>query len=139
MLYPVINLDPVPPSPEEGRYTLPSGTLGVLAITVPTAGVIQLVMHQLIADTTNLPQDHSIRAWVSTQKGGNPVIENPVSAAQWTLSALQNRVITVYNLMGNYVPDDEHVSIGIPPGDYWLNVLNLVNEANSFAVEVKGA
>lgn len=123
----------LPVGAEDVYNTLPSGSLGVFPLTLTQGGTIKLFLNQLIGDRTNLPQDQSIRGWVSTQKGGNPVVDSPAAASTWTLSAMQRRVVTIYDLMDD-APTVEGMMIGIMPGDYWLNIYNLVNESNSFTL-----
>lgn len=131
-IYNIIELA-LPVGEEDVYNTLPSGSLGVFPITLPQGGVIKIFLNQLIADRNNLPQDFSLRGWISPQKGGNPVIDNPSTLASWAITALQRRVVVLYDMLDE-APAVEGVLIGILPGAYWLNVLNLVNEANSFTL-----
>jgi hypothetical protein len=132
MLYPIVEFA-LPTEGEDAYNTLPSGNLGVFPITLPVGGVLRVFLNQLIADRNNLPQDLSLRGWISTQKGGNPVIDSPSAASTWTLSPLQRRVVVIYDMMDE-APLADGILLGIMPGAYWLNVLNLVNEANSFTL-----
>ena len=122
-------------SEQSNRYTIPQGGLGVVAFTLAPGGALALSMNQLAWDTLHLPQDQSLRGWISVAKGGNPVVDSPIGANHWSLTMLQKRVIVVYDMMGP-APETEAVSISLMPGAYWLNVLNLVNEANSFALDI---
>jgi len=137
MLYSVIQFE----TPEIGgdplRDTIPSGKLGVVPVTLGQNQTIVLVMNQLFYDTNNLPQDFALRGWVSTQQGGNPVIDNPASQAQWPITGLQKRVVILYDMMAE-APVIDGIYLPLMPGAYWLNILNLVNEDNSFALEITG-
>jgi hypothetical protein len=115
------------------QFTLDSGKLGCIQLVLESGGSIELVMNQLRISEYHHPQDLSIRCWLSDQKGGNPL---PDATNQWILSALQRRVIAVYDTFAGLGPFDEKIQVALPPGTYWLNVLNLVNESNSFFLTV---
>jgi len=86
MLYPITEFSM--PEEGEGRFTISSGALGTIPLILPMGGILVIRMHQLIADQNNLPQDYSIRGWISAQKGGNPIVDNPTIQSGWTLSTL---------------------------------------------------
>jgi hypothetical protein len=129
MLYPVVDFA-YPPT--DGLYSLPQGNMGVFQFTVAPGQRIMFKMAQVIGNYENIPQDQSIRCWVSFIKGGASVHETPITAKQWHLSALLRDDIVVYDSTSVEV---EPPTIGIPvePGAYWLNVLNLVNQPNMFS------
>jgi len=129
MLYPVIDFEY-----PNGPYLLPPGNLGVFPITVEAGQTITLEMGQLIADQENLPQDQSIRVWLSPKKGGMSVVDNPITAARWHLSLVQMDIVAIYDLLS--VPTPQGIAVPVVPGSYWLNVLNLVNEPNMFSLEI---
>ena len=117
------------------QYVLPPGQLGVFRIDLSVGQVINLQMNQLIADPTHAPQDQTMRCWISNQQGGNP---KPVDNRHWHLTALQRRIITMYDVFSG-VDTPEGIPVDVAPGAYWLNILNLVNETNSFYLEITGA
>lgn len=134
MLYPINVL--IYPS-MYNQFTLNPGSLGVIQIVLNSGGSMVLEMNQLIYNPHHMPQDFSMRSWISMQQGGNPVVDAP-PASSWLLTALQKRIITIYDAFAGIGPY-EGISIGLTPGNYWLNVLNLVNETNSFFLEITGA
>lgn len=119
------------------QNTLPSGVLGLVALTVPSNGYLKLAMNQLMPDPLHTKQDRSIQAWVSTAQGGNPVVDSPINVSRWHLTALQRSIMYLYDANDPSLGVFEAPSIGLMPGAYWLNVLNLVNETNSFHLEIK--
>jgi hypothetical protein len=137
MLYTVIAFELPTPGGDPVRDTIPSGQLGVIPFTVASGGHIVLTMNQLIADPDHRPQDFSMRGWISNQQGGNPVIDSPAADANFNITAMQKRIVVVYDLLSD-APATEGINIGVLPGSYWLNILNLVNEPNSFALEIIG-
>ena len=114
------------------QNTIPPGGLVVISIEVPPGGSVQLTMNQMVRDPLHPSQDYSIRAWLSPIRGGNPV---PDAASMWTLTALQKRIVYAYDATANLGPFDG-ICLDVLPGNYWINVLNLVNETNSFFLEL---
>jgi hypothetical protein len=120
------------------QFTLPPGVLGVIPLVLESDATLTLTMNQLQPNPIRLVQDRSILGWVSTQQSGNPVIDNPASLANWHLTSLQKTIIILYDALSELGPFDQP-AISLMPGSYWLNVLNLVNETNSFFLEITGA
>ncbi len=117
------------------QFALPPGVLGLVQLSVNQGDDFRLVMHQVFPDTVHLKQDSSLRGWISTVPGGNP-IQNSMNFTEWHLTTLQKRIIGVYdNNIGQEEPYD-FPSFGLSPGIYWLNILNLVNESNAFFLEI---
>lgn len=77
-------------------------------------------------------QDHSLRCFLSDRPGGNAVGTAPVSAIYWHANRVPNEPVIVAT--EGAAPDDGTPVIVVPPGDYYLNVLNLVNTANVFSL-----
>lgn len=127
-LYPIIQF-----AFGSGPYLLPSGTLGVFPITIAPGETLTLDMRQLVGDPEHLPQDQSIRCWISPKQGGMSVSESATS--RWHLSALQRDIVQVVDGL-TVAASETGISIPVTPGTYWLNVLNLVNQKNSFSVEI---
>lgn len=118
----------------EGRLNeLPSGHIGLLPLTLASGQVITLLLKQIIADPQNLPQDRSLRVWISEQPGGRSLTESTTNASAH-LTALNTTVIRLF--ANGEEPETQGFNVAAMPGQYWLNVLNLVNEANSFAIEI---
>lgn len=128
MLYPKIAIDVAARLNE-----LPSGHIGLLPLALGQDQVITINLKQIIVNPQNLPQDNSMRVWVSEQPGGRSLSESTNIVAAH-LSAI--RMTTVRLLAPGLDPEAEGFNIPAMPGQYWLNVLNLVNEANSFAIEI---
>ena len=119
---------------EYNKYTLLPGTLGYFVINLAPMQSLTLSLNQLIPNPHHLPQDQSIRSWISTLIGGQSVVYSPESLNHWNLTALQKRIIQVYDSTNLSATQD--LAIGLTPGSYWLNVLNLVNETNYFALNI---
>jgi len=119
-----------------GPYKLPPGNLFVLQIDLAVGQTATLVMRQQAPDPTHLPQDLSIRCHISHKPGGGSVIENPPNAASWHLSGLQSDAVVLYDVSTLEEPEWNAIKIGLMPGRYWLNVLNLVNESNTFSLDI---
>jgi hypothetical protein len=135
MLYPYLEFNFDEPS-----YTLPSGYLGLLSFTVASGETKEFRMRQMIANPYKMPQDLSIRCWISLTKGGAGVVYAPAKQpATWHLSSLMDDVIRVHDADLTVEDDLTAVFVPVTPGTYWLNVLNLVNEENLFGVELSGA
>lgn len=129
MLYPKTAIDVNQPVNE-----LPSGHIGLLPLTLEAGQTISISLKQIITNPQNLPQDRSLRAWISEQPGGRSLTESTnITAAH--LTALNTTVIRV--LAPGAAPETDGFNIPALPGQYWLNVLNLVNEANSFAIVIE--
>lgn len=128
MLYPRINIDPSVAVTE-----LPSGNIGLLPLDLEQGKPIVINLKQIITNPQNLPQDRSIRVWISEKPGGRSLTEAS-TITTLTLTALN---VTTIKLVATWDEVEEGGSIVTAlPGRYWLNVLNLVNEANSFALEM---
>jgi len=75
-------------------------------------------------------QDYSIRLWMSVLPGGDFI---PTIFSYWHLNRTADQLITPYDMSypapsGRYV-----IPVPLLPGDYYLNVLNLVNAENVFS------
>jgi len=121
---------------ETNKFILPSGVLGYFPVTLEAGKALTFSMNHLILDPLHLPQDFSMRGWFSRKvPGGVSVIYTPESLSRWHLTALQKRIIQLYDSSSNIEPTQPS-SIGLLPGEYWLNILNLVNETNFFALNI---
>lgn len=129
MLYPKVAIDPTLPVIE-----LPSGNIGLLPLALGEGQVISISLKQIITNPQNLPQDRSLRAWISEQPGGRSLTEATTISAI-NLTALNSTVIKLV-AFHQETSEGGHIVAALP-GQYWLNVLNLVNEANSFAIVIE--
>jgi hypothetical protein len=129
MLYPITEFSYPQPY---NQFSIPPGGLAVVPLVVAQGAIITVRMNQLAPDPHHLPQDQTIRCWLSSQQGGNPL---PVDSVAWMLTALQRRIITVYDAFAGLGPFD-NIAVDVPAGTYWLNALNLVSETNSFFLEI---
>jgi len=129
MLY---NVVPLTYPSQYNQFTVPSGSLGVFRLPLASGQAMVLQMNQLLPDPRHFPQDMTMRCWIANSAGGNPL---PVDSNAWILTALQRRIITVYDAFAGLGPF-EGITVDLAPGTYWLNILNLVNESNSFYLEI---
>lgn len=118
--------------PQNNLYQLPSGHLAGFYFKIEPGDLFVFQMLQVIGTTEFVPQDQSIRCWISRDLSGQSVHLTPPTANMWHLSALLRDDITVYDVTSVDVPPN---TIGVPlePGWYWLNALNLVNQQNTFS------
>jgi len=121
---------------ETNKFILPPGILGYFPITLGAGQILTFSMNQLILDPLHLPQDFSMLGWFSGLFPGGPsIIYTPEYLSRWHLTALQKRIIQIFDSSADIFPT-EPASIGLLPGTYWLNILNLVNETNYFALNI---
>jgi hypothetical protein len=76
-------------------------------------------------------QDHSLRVWISRAPGDTPVVQSPHFASFWHANRNDQEYITVFDedspIPGLRSP------LGLPTGDYTVNILNLVNRQNVYS------
>lgn len=124
MLYPVVNMD-VP----EGMHEVPSGHLAVAPLPLAASAALRIIVVQV-----SRTQDHSLRVWISREPGGVSIAYAPISVAYWHANRAPDEVVVLHD---DSVPNPTaHPAIAAPPGDYVLNVLNLINSPNVFTVAV---
>jgi hypothetical protein len=80
-------------------------------------------------------QDRSIQCWVSSLPIGQSVVQQPYSAANWIASRNNRMVVAVYDLESP-APEPYEILIPTTPGLLYLNVLNLVNSSNEYALRL---
>jgi hypothetical protein len=131
MLYPTVEF-----AIQDGPYfTLQPGNLGYCRFSIADGEALNLMMRQMAIDPTgNLPQDQSIRCWVSDKIGGNPVVLQPINSESWVLSYFMGDEIAIYD-KGMEAPE-KGVPVPVAPGAYILNVLNLNNKSNMFGINI---
>jgi len=102
-----------------------SSSLLTIAITVPSLGGIKFAMSQM-----SPTQDYSIRVWFSILPGGDFI---PTNASYWHLNRYVDQILTLYDINANKPTGSNILAIGVPSGNYNLNLLNLVNSENVFS------
>lgn len=119
-LYPQIELEPA------GMFEVPSGSLGLVALDVPADGAVDVTVRHI-----GLTQDHSLRCWLSYRKGGEaiPLLEN--RTAVWHPNRTPDEKVTVAGT--DWGGSSQTFSAKVT-GRVWLNLLNLVNQVNAFAI-----
>ena len=123
-LYPIIE----PDLDDYHRYVVPSGTCYVFPISIADEEIKKIIlMHTHIQQ-----QDHSLRAWVSTEVGGVEIIHYPLEVGIWHPNRSPHQIIAIYD-QGYVPPEDVAASIPVELGTYYLHVLNLTNRENSFS------
>lgn len=110
------------------NYQIPNGNLFCFDFTINEGDQFNLSV-VLTAGICN--QDHSLLAWVSVQPGGNVMYDQPAYLQQWHPNRTNGDFFTVYDSTTTTATGD--FALGIAPGSYILNVLNLTNRLNSFS------
>ena len=116
LLYPHYTLDPASASAEPNL--LASGTLALIPVDMTVTQMTRIVMTQV-----SLSQDFGIRCWLSRYPLGESVIAPP--PGMMALSRMTPRPLIVYT--AEQTPPSNTVLAQVPPGLYYLNVLNLTN------------
>lgn len=128
MLYPLTTLDSVPigPVPIQGGS----------AFCVPfTLQAMQRLDIEAVQATDDTKQDFSLRAWVSIAPLGPPDDRLPIVVRTWSPNRARGaNTICYYDR--NTVPDSPLASPS-DPGRYFLNILNMTNSANQFALTIR--
>lgn len=76
-------------------------------------------------------QDYSIRVWLSQYPGSNSLFYIPSNMIVWHPNKIGTDPVVVYD---ENLPDPDFFAMGsLSPGNYWINILNLVNTENSFS------
>lgn len=114
---------------EDGtKVKVPAGQLVAARLTVDTETSFTL---NLIHSEINA-QDLSLRASISKYLGGNPV--EGIAPQTWSLHRITNTVVGVMAPDAAYPEHPKAQVVALPEGSYWLNVLNVSNNPNSFIV-----
>jgi hypothetical protein len=111
------------PSPNNS-YTVDHGRMLVFPITIEP-GDDKLIISAHIAPGI---QDHSMRAWVSSEIGGRSVADG--TNAMWH----PNRTpLETYRIYDRDLGDMPGLGAGVDPGAYYVCFLNLVNSRNAIS------
>lgn len=121
MLYPV----DLTTRNDEDHYEVHSGSARAFAIEVEPGQSLQI----RVVMTKESQQDWSLRCWVSNIVAGNPVIDLNPNEPIWHAHRDAQFYMTVYD---EALPRPTTQHMELPPGSYFLNVLNLTNAPNSF-------
>lgn len=117
-LYPTTIIDP---DAALGNNAIASGTLISIPIDMTNSQMIQIVLSQL-----SLTQDYSLRTWVSIYPDGKAI-------APGLFPILRNGGLPFIVYVPGQTPPSNTYAIQVTPGSYYLNILNLTNEANVFS------
>ena len=115
-LYPTTVLDAT--TAASGNNLIPSGTLLVIPIDMTFTQMTQIGLAQL-----SLTQDYSLRTWVSVYPDGMPI------GGIFPILRFASLPFTIY-IAGQTPPQNTGYGVLVTPGSYYLNILNLTNEAN---------
>lgn len=80
-------------------------------------------------------QDRSLRCWVSYEPIGVSVSLKNYNAASWEANRNDREIIAIYDL-NDAEPTGVTSTIAAPPGVFYLNVHNLINSSNQFALRL---
>jgi len=112
-----------------GMQLLPPGNLGIYTFTLaPMNGFMISLLH--VAQT----EDFSVRAWFSTQPGGESIITGTYRVIP--LARLPT-VFVFYDLALPIIVPPGAVPLPVPPGTYIMNFLNLANAENIFSFKIE--
>jgi hypothetical protein len=126
MLYPT-TINPAPTY--QTNYVIPNGNLYSFTFTL-NPGDQQSI--SIIHTAGDFNQDRSLLAWVSTQPGGQYFYNLPAYLQCWHPNRrINSGEFIVYDSSLDTVQAD--YAIPLAPGNYFINVLNLVNLANAFS------
>lgn len=125
MLYPTT----ISPDPNvDGFHIIPSGNLFCFPVVLE-ADSLKHIMVVHVAGSAN--QDFSLRVWVSVEPGDRPAVETPYYII-WYANRNDAEITTIYD-EANDAPAF-NTTVPLPPGNYTVNVLNLVNRENAFTI-----
>lgn len=80
-------------------------------------------------------QDRSIRVWISTLPLGQSVISAPTSFFDWEANRVPKQHFVAYD-EASEKPTTQVPTLAVPAGVLYLNVINLVNSLNEFALRL---
>ncbi|RYD62758.1 MAG: hypothetical protein EOP83_13795 [Verrucomicrobiaceae bacterium] len=80
-------------------------------------------------------QDRSLRVWISALPIGQSVIHKPYALSFWEANRVPRQHFVAYE-QNSEEPKCEAQTLALPAGVLYLNVLNLVNSLNEFALRL---
>lgn len=119
MLYPTTT-DPVAVN---GVIVIDPGHLHVFTLDLLVDGALPLVVTHVAP-----VQDHSLRVWVATVKGGSNVVDRPYHQSFWHPNRIPFEFLTIVGPNGTATGS----VLTLEPGRYYLHVLNLINATNAY-------
>lgn len=114
---------------DDDHYEVNSGSGRTFAIEVEAGQALQI----RVVLTKDTQQDWSLRCWVSDKMNGNPVIDVMPNEPVWHAHRSAQFFMTVFD---EALPRPETQHMELPPGSYFLNILNLTNAPNSFSLSL---
>lgn len=109
-------------------YRIGSGTSGSFPFRI-NGGYVKFKLAMYGAG-----QDSSLRAWISRAPSGDSVVSNPAHWSYWQPQRLAFDFV-VYSDSLSPIPSGT-VLIPLTDGEYYINVLNLVNRPNEFIFQL---
>lgn len=120
---------------DNGHFTIDSGKLAFKKVLLREDHQVHVTLRQLIPNPHDKPQDRSMRAWFGKTAGGRSLMElTPFDS--FNLTSLLETKFTLYDESNGIIPSHHGIAIPASRGIFILNVLNLVNEQNTFAIDV---
>lgn len=123
MLYP---FETITEPSDDDSYAIPSGCGKAFPLNLESEERLNII----VVHTAMGVQDHSLRVWVSRQVGGAEVRFDPPNATYWHANRNAQEIVMAYD---ESLDRPEGYSIALEPGAYFVNVLNLINSANTFS------
>jgi hypothetical protein len=108
--------------PRLPRYRIPASQMVVMEFVVPTGGKTKLFLVH-----TGKAQDYSAQAWISAEPDGRPVTSTTNMSEKWFPN---RRAINPVIVFDQAISTPHGLTVGLPPGRYFLNILNVSNEPN---------
>lgn len=121
MLYPTLTVDL---ASAQGMLAVAPGSMIAVPFLLTAAQGVAFALSQW-----SPTQDFSLRAWISQHPGGRCL---PGSDAFWHLGRQADRVVLACPLGAKPPILNNCLSLGLAPGSFTLNVLNLSNSENVF-------
>lgn len=90
---------------------------------------------EILAIHTAQVQDASLRLWISREPLGSQAIYIPQYLSFWEAGRNAGKLVTIHDGTVS-VPKDRNLVAQLPPGPYFLNVLNLINSYNEFSLRI---
>lgn len=126
-LYPVTVINTVSPS---DIYAIDQGSLIAFPFSVQPNQVLGITVTHLALGV----QDHSIRCWVShANDAGGVSLGDHLNTEFWHPNRTPTESILVHD---RATVVDSSLAIGVDPGDYVVNVLNMVNSRNVCSIVI---
>ncbi len=114
----------------DGAFKLNSGSGRAFAFSIAEGETkMAVVVHSFLGQ-----QDFSLRCWISRSMAGSALILPDPNETLWHARRVSRPIISIYDEALERPELD--LSAAVPPGDYFINVLNLTNSANEFIIQL---